>query len=185
MIILINNIKNWLSQNPGLVQFIQFIAPIIISLLSIRFIKNKRREPILILDIKSIKEYSQNKQQEIKAEGYLIADSNYFLQIRNEGYDVALNVYVESDNFKIVKYQNHQIGLQDELAIKIVRKSNDETKSLKELNGEILKIYCETIGGIGFYFKYQIIDMGEKRVRFISKGYGKIKQNKGNFRIDN
>ncbi len=180
----IEEIKNWFSQNPGLVQFIQFIAPIIISLLSIRFIKNKRREPVLILDVKSIKEYSQNKQQKIKENGYLIADSNYFLQIRNEGDDIALNTYVESDNFKIVKYQNHQIGLQDELSIEIVKKSDNEIKNLKELNGGVLKIYCETIEGIGFYFKYQIIDIEEKRVRFMSKGYGKIKQNKGNFRLD-
>ncbi len=100
MIIEIDNIKNWLSQNPGLVQFIQFISPIIISLLSIRFIKSKKREPILILDIKSIKEYSQDKQQKVKQGGYLIADSNYFLQIRNEGDNVALNIYIESNNFK-------------------------------------------------------------------------------------
>ena len=180
----IEQIKNWLRQNPGLIQVIQFFSPIIISLLSIRFIKNKRREPILILDVKSIKEYSQNKQQKIKEDDYLIADSDYFLQIRNEGDDVALNIYVESDNFKIAKYQNHQIGLQDELSIKIVKKPNDEIKNLKELNGGILKIYCETIGGIGFYFKYQIIDIREKRVRFMSKGYGKTKENKGNFRID-
>jgi len=181
----IEQIKNWLSQNPGLIQVIQFFSPIIISLLSIRFIKNKRREPVLILDVKSIKEYSQNKQQKIKEDNYLIADFNYFLQIRNEGDDVALNIYVKSDNFKIVKYQNHQIGLQDELSIKIVKKSNDGIKNLKELNGEIFKIYCETIGGIGFYFKYQIIDIKEKRVRFISKGYGKTQENKGNFRLDN
>ncbi len=184
MIIQINNIKDWLSQNPGLVQVIQFFSPIIISLLSIRFIKNKKREPILILDIKGIKEYSRDKQQKIRQDGYLIADSNYFLQIRNEGDNVALNIYVESNNFKIAKYQNHQIGLQDELFIKIVEKSDDEIKNPKELNGEILKIYCETIGGIGFYFKYQVIDIKEKRVRFISKGYGKTKENKGNFRID-
>ena len=184
MIIEIDNIKNWLSQNPGLVQFIQFVSPIIISLLSIRFIKNKKREPILILDIKSTKEYSQDKQKKVKQGGYLIADSNYFLQIRNEGDNVALNIYIESNNFKIVKYQNNQIGLQDEFFIKIVEKSGDEIRNLKELNGEILKIYCETIGGIGFYFKYQIIDIKEKKVRFISKGYGKNKQNKGNFRID-
>ena len=82
------------------------------------------------------------------------------------------------------KYQNNQIGLQDELCIKIVKKPNDEIKNLKELNGGILKIYCETIGGIGFYFKYQIIDIREKRVRFVSKGYGKTQQNKGNFRLD-
>ncbi len=181
----IEQIKNWLSQNPGLIQVIQFFSPIIISLLSIRFIKNKRCEPVLILDVKSIKEFSHSKQQKIKDEGYLIADSNYFLQICNEGDDVALNIYVESDNFKIAKYQNHQIGLQDELSIKIVKKPNDEIKNLKELNGEILKIYCETIGGIGFYFKYQIIDIREKRVRFISKGYGKTQENKGNFRLDN
>ena len=182
----IEEIKDWFSQNPGLVQFIQFIAPIVISLLSIRFIKNKRREPVLILDIKDIKEYSKNKQEKIKENGYLIADSDYFLQIRNEGNDVALNTYIESDNFKIVKYQNHQISLQEELSIEIVKKpNNDEIENLKELNGGILKIYCETIEGIGFYFKYQIIDIREKRVRFMSKGYGKIKQNKGNFRIDN
>ncbi len=180
----IEGIKDWFSQNPGLVQFIQFMAPIIISLLSIRFIKNKRREPVLILDIKSIKEYSKNKQEKIKENGYLIADSDYFLQIRNEGNDVALNTYIESDNFKIVKYQNHQIGLQEELSIEIVKKPNDEIENPKELNGGILKIYCETIGGIGFYFKYQIIDIREKRVRFISKGYGKAQQNKGNFHID-
>ena len=65
-----------------------------------------------------------------------------------------------------------------------MKKSDNEIKNLKELNGEILKIYCETIGGIGFYFKYQIIDIKEKKVRFISKGYGKTKENKGNFRID-
>ena len=181
----IEQIKNWLRQNPGLIQVIQFFSPIIISLLSIRFIKNKRREPILILDVKSIKEYSQNKQQKIKEDDYLIADSDYFLQIRNEGDDVALNIYVESDNFKIAKYQNHQIGLQDELSIKIVKKPNDEIKNLKELNGGILKIYCETIGGIGFYFKYQIIDIMEQRVRFMLKGYGKTQENKGNFRLGN
>jgi len=180
----IEQIKNWLSQNPGSIQVIQFFLPIIISLLSIRFIKNKRRGPILILDIKSTKEYSRDKQQKIRQDGYLIADSNYFLQIRNEGDNVALNIYIESDNFKIIKYQNHQIGLQDELFIKIVEKSDNEIKNLKELNGEILKNYCETIGGIGFYFKYQIIDIREKRVRFISKGYGKTKETKGNFCID-
>lgn len=180
----IEQIKNWLSQNPGLIQIIQFFAPIIISLLSIRFIKNKRQGPILILDIKSIKEYSRDKQQKIKQDSYLIADSDYFLQIRNEGDDVALNVYAESDNFKIVKYQNHQIGLQEELFIKIVKKPDDEIKNLKELNGEIIKIYCETLKGIGFYFKYQIIDIKEKRVRFISKGYGKTEESKSNFRID-
>jgi len=180
----IEQIKNWLSQNPGLIQVIQFFLPIIISLLSIRFIKNRRLEPILILDIKNIKEYSRDKQQKIRQDGYLITDSNYFLEICNEGDNVALNIYVESNNFKIVKYQNHQIGLQDELFIKIVKKSDNEIKNLKELNGEILKIYCETIGGIGFYFKYQIIDIKEKKVRFISKGYGKTKENKGNFRID-
>jgi len=184
MIIEINNIKNWLSQNPGLIQVIQFFAPIIISLLSIRFIKNKRYEPVLILDVKSIKEYSQNKQEKIKEDDCLIAGSDYFLQIRNEGDDIALNVYIESDNFKIIKYQNNQIGLQEEIFIKIIKKPNDEIKNLKELNGGILKIYCETIGGIGFYFKYQIIDIREKRVRFVSKGYGKTQQNKGNFRLD-
>lgn len=167
-----------------MVQFIQFIVPITISLLSIKFIKTKKREPILILDIKNIKEFSRNQRQKIKDEEYLIADSDYILQIRNEGDDVALNTYVESDNFKIVKCQNHQIGIQEEQFIKIVKKPDDEIKSLRELNGAIVKIYCETIGGIGFYFKYQIIDIREKRVRFMSKGYGKIKQNKGNFRID-
>ena len=125
----IEGIKDWFSQNPGLVQFIQFIVPITISLLSIRFIKIKKREPILILDVKNIKEYHQNKQQKIKDEGYLIADSDYVLQIRNEGDNVALNVYVESDNFKIIKYQNHQIGLQEEQFIKIVKKSNDKIKN--------------------------------------------------------
>lgn len=165
-------------------QFIQFIVPITISLLSIKFIKTKKREPILILDIKNIKEFSRNQRQKIKDEEYLIADSDYILQIRNECDDVALNTYVESDNFKIVKCQNHQIGIQEEQFIKIVKKPDDEIKSLRELNGVIVKIYCETIGGIGFYFKYQIIDIREKRVRFMSKGYGKIKQNKGNFRID-
>ncbi len=182
----IQQIKNWFSQNPGLIQVIQFFSPIIIALLSIRFIKNKKVEPILILDVKSIKEYPQNKQEKIKQGDYLIADSDYFLQIRNEGDAVALNVYVESDNFKIVKYQNHQIGLQDELSIKIVKKKpEDEIKNLKELNGEILKIYCETITGIGFYFKYQIIDIMEQRVRFMLKGYGKTQENKGNFRLGN
>ena len=180
----IEEIKNWFSQSPGLVQFIQFIAPIIISLLSIRFIKNKRREPILILDVKNIKEFSRNERQKIKDEGYLIANSDYILQIRNEGDSVALNTYIESDNFKIVKYQNHQIGIQEEQFIKIVKKSDDEIKNLRELNGEIIKIYCETLKGIGFYFKYQIIDIKEKRVRFISKGYGKTEESKGNFRID-
>lgn len=165
-------------------QFIQFIVPITISLLSIKFIKTKKREPILILDIKNIKEFSRNQRQKIKDEEYLIADSDYILQIRNEGDDVALNTYIESDNFKIVKCQNHQIGIQEEQFIKIVKKPDDEIKSLRELNGAIVKIYCETIEGTGFYFKYQIIDIKEKRVRFMSKGYGKIKQNKGNFRID-
>ncbi len=181
----IEEIKNWFGQNPGLVQFIQFIVPIIISLLSIRFIKTKKREPILILDVKNIKEFSRNQRQKIRNEEYLIADSDYVLQIRNEGDNVALNVHVESDNFKIIKYQNHQIGLQEEQFIKIVKKSNDKIKNLKELNGEIVKIYCETLKGTGFYFKYQIIDSKEKRVRFISKGYGKIQQNKDNFRLDN
>jgi hypothetical protein len=180
----IEEIKNWFSQNPGLVQFIQFIVPITISLLSIKYIKTKKREPILILDIKNIKEFSRNQRQKIKNEGYLIADSDYILQIRNEGDGVALNTYVESDNFKIVKCQNHQIGIQEEQFIKIVKKPNDEIKSLRELNGEIVKIYCETLKGTGFYFKYQIIDIKEKRVRFISKGYGKTEKSKGNFHID-
>ena len=180
----IEEIKNWFSQNPGLVQFIQFIVPITISLLSIKYIKTKKREPILILDIKNIKEFSRNQRQKIKNEEYLIAGSDYILQIRNEGDGVALNTYVESDNFKIVKCQNHQIGIQEEQFIKIVKKPNDEIKSLRELNGEIVKIYCETLKGTGFYFKYQIIDIKEKRVRFISKGYGKIEKSKGNFHID-
>ena len=162
----IEEIKNWFSQNPGIMQFIQFIVPITISLLSIKFIKTKKREPILILDIKNIKEFSRNKRQKIKDEEYLIADSDYILQIRNEGDGVALNTYVKSDNFKVVKCQNHQIGIQEEQFIKIV------------------KIYCETLKGIGFYFKYKIIDIKEKRVRFISKGYGKTEESKGNFRID-
>jgi len=180
----IEEIKNWFSQNPGIMQFIQFIVPITISLLSIKFIKTKKREPILILDIKNIKEFSRNKRQKIKDEEYLIADSDYILQIRNEGDGVALNTYVKSDNFKVVKCQNHQIGIQEEQFIKIVKKPNGEIKSLRELNGEIVKIYCETLKGIGFYFKYQIIDIKEKRVRFISKGYGKTEESKGNFRID-
>jgi len=180
----IEEIKDWFSQNPGLVQFIQFIVPITISLLSIKFIKTKKREPILILDIKNIKEFSRNKRQKIKDEKYLIADSDYILQIRNEGDGVALNTYVESNNFKIVKCQNHQIGIQEEQFIKIIKKPDDEIKSLRELNGEIIKIYCETLSGIGFYFKYQIIDIKEKRVRFISKGYGKTERSRGNFRID-
>ncbi len=184
MTIFISFIRDWINQNPELIQVIQFFAPIMISLLSIRFIKNKRREPILILDLKNIKEFSRNQRQKIKDEEYLIADSDYILQIRNEGDGVALNTYFESDNFKVVKCQNHQIGIQEEQFIKIVKKPNDEIKSLRELNGEIIKIYCETLKGTGFYFKYQIIDVKEKRVRFISKGYGKTKKNRGNFRID-
>ena len=180
----IEEIKNWFSQNPGLVQFIQFIVPITVSLLSIKFIKIKKREPILILDIKNIKEFSRNQRQKIRDQGYLIANSDYILQVRNEGDSVALNTYVESNNFKIVKCENNQIGVQEEQFIKIVEKSDDEIKNLKELNGEILKIYCETLKGTGLYFKYQIIDIREKRVRFMSKGYGKTEENKGNFRID-
>lgn len=180
----IEEIKNWFGQNPGVVQFIQFIVPITISLLSIKYIKIKKREPILILDIKNIKEFSRNQRQKIKDEEYLIANSDYILQIRNEGDGVALNTYVESDNFKVVKCQNYQIGIQEEQFIKIVKKPDDEIKSLGELNGEIVKIYCETLKGIGFYFKYQIIDMKDKRVRFLSKGYGKTEESKGNFHID-
>jgi len=167
----IEEIKNWFNQNPGLVQFIQFIVPITVSLLSIKYIKTKKREPILILDIKNIKEFSRNQRQKIRDQGYLIADSGYILQVRNEGDGVALNTYVESNNFKIVKCENNQIGIQEEQFIKIVEKSDDEIKNLKELNG-------------GLYFKYQIIDIKEKRVRFMSKGYGKTEENKGNFRID-
>jgi len=175
---IMNEIKNWLIQNLGTVQFLQFIIPIVISLLSIRFIKTKSRGPVLILDIKNIKEYPEDKQQKIKEGDYLITHRGYFLQIRNEGDSVALNVQVDSDNFKIVKYQSHQIGfgLQDEQLIKIVKKPNDEIKNLNELNREILKIYCETLEGTGFYFKYEIVNMEQKKVRFVSKGHGKMRQ---------
>ena len=172
---IMNEIKNWLIQNLGTVQFLQFIIPIVISLLSIRFIQTKRRGPVLILDIKNIKEYPEDRQQKIKKEDYSITYRSYLLQIRNEGDSVALNVQIDSDNFKIVKYQNHQIGLQDEQFIKIVKKSNDEIEDINELNGEILKIYCETLEGAGFYFKYEIVNMEQKKVRFVSKGYGKIR----------
>lgn len=173
-----NEIKNWLIQNLGTVQFLQFIIPIVISLLSIRFIKTKSRGPVLILDIRDIKEYSEDKRKEIKEGDYLITDRGYLLQVRNEGDSIALNMQIESDNFKMVQCQSYQIGfgINDEKLIRIIKKPGKEIKDLSELNGEIFEIYCETLERKGFYFKYEIVNMRNKKVRFISKGHGKMRQ---------
>lgn len=179
-----NNIKSWIGNNAGLVQVIQFFTPILISLLSLRFIKNKRPEPVLILDIKNADDYDLNQRQKIEEDGYFLGNSGYFLRIRNEGNDIALNVYAESDQFEIIQYENNQVGLQDEISLKIVRKKGDPVGSPKEMDGSIFKLYCETVSGNGFHFKYQIIDTQEQKVRFLDKGHGKNAQNKGNFRLD-
>ena len=188
-----NNFQVWLMDNVGTIQFLQFMVPFLVSLISIRFIKTKNKGPVLVLDIKNIKDYPKEKKEQIQKENYLInepgynleiqndylvADKGYLLQIRNEGDSIALNIHVDSKNFTMIKCESHQIGfgIHDEKIIKIIKKSNEEIKDIKELDGEVFKIYCETLEGEGFYFEYEIVDAKEKKVRFISKKRGKFRE---------
>lgn len=189
----LSNLEAWLMENIGTIQFLQFMVPLLVSLISIRFIKVKNRGPVLVLDIKHIKDYSDEKKEQIQKDNYLIpeqgyklgiqndqliTDKGYVLQIRNEGDSVALNIHVDSENFTMFKCESHQVGfgVHDENIIKIIKKSNEEIKDIRDLNGEIFKIYCETIEGEGFYFEYEVIDAKEKKVRFISKKRGKFRK---------
>ena len=192
---ILNSFQIWLKENIGTIQFLQFMVPLLVSLISIRFIKVRNKGPVLVLDIKHIKDYSEEKKEQIQKENYLIADqgynpqiqddhltttSRYVLQIRNEGDSIALNIHVDSENFTMFKCESHQIGfgIHDEKIIKIIKKSNEEIKDIRDLNGEIFKIYCETLEGEGFYFEYEVIDAKEKKVRFVSKKRGKFRDKK-------
>ena len=52
---------------------------------------------------------------------------------------------------------------------------NEFREVLKELNGEIFRISCESEIGTGRYcFDYKIIDIENRKVEFIKKQYFKI-----------
>jgi hypothetical protein len=190
---ILSNLEAWFMENIGTIQFLQFMVPLLISLISIRFIKTKSKGPVLVLDIKHIKDYPEEEKEKIQKENYLITeqgynlqiqndrliiDKGYLLQIRNEGDSVALNIHVDSKNFTMVKCESHQIGFgaHDEKIIKIIKKSNEEIKDIKELDSEIFKIYGETLEGEGFYFEHEVVDAKEKKVRFLSKKRGKFRE---------
>ncbi len=146
--------------------------------------QESKEGPFINLYIRNVKDYEEEKQRKIKDEGYLITHivekvwlnrrykaiepSDYFLRLRNQGNGIALNVRVKSNKFKVDKYQINQLAPSgDEQSIKIVRKSNNKIRDLKELNGEVLKIYCNSEDGKEYVFKWKIIDIRQQRVKFI------------------
>jgi len=142
------------------------------------------KNPFIVLYVRNVKNYPKRKQK-IKDDGYLIThtikkttngntyeaieSSDYFLRLRNEGEEVALNVKMESNNFIIQKYQSKQISLSDEQSVKVVKKPNNKIRSLKELEGEIFTICCDSQAGKHFCFKYKINNIENEDINFLGK----------------
>lgn len=143
------------------------------------------QKPFINLYIRNVKDYNEEKQRKIKDEGYLITHivekvwlntykaiepSDYFLRLRNQGNGIALNVNIESDKFKVDKYQSNQLApFGDEQSIRIIRKPNNKIRDLKELSGKVLKISCNSEDGRDYVFKWKIIDIQQQKVEFIKK----------------
>lgn len=97
-----------------------------------------------------------------------IRPSPFYVALRSMGNGPAFNVTVESDNFKVEKYQTQFFApKKDEHAVKIIKKPNDKIRDLTELNGEIFTIKCESVLGKGYEYKYRIVDIDERTVEFL------------------
>lgn len=97
-----------------------------------------------------------------------IKPSSFYGALRSVGNGPAFNVTMESNNFKVEKYQTQFFApKKDEHAIKIIKKPNDKIRDLTELNGEIFIIKCESVFGRRYEYKYKIVDINERTVEFL------------------
>lgn len=160
LIILYYTKETWLLRKESQKQTELSIAPIMS--LHVRYINGVKNEQ----ERKSIREkYSITHQVETG-----IVPSEYYLALRNMGQGPALNVEVESDNFKVLRYQTQIFAAEpnaDEHAIKIVKKPDNKIRSLGEVNGEEFVIKCKSISGKSYKYKYRISDLTTRSVEFV------------------
>lgn len=98
-----------------------------------------------------------------------IVPSNYYLALRNMGNGAAFNVTLESNCFKVQKYQAQFFAPgKDEHAVKVVKKPNDKIRALTELNGEIFTIKSKSVLGKKYEYRYRIVDIDERAVEFLN-----------------
>lgn len=144
---------------------------------------NLQQMPIIILYIRDIQDYMDNKadydeQQKIrrKREDFLIrirtesSKSNYFLALRNVGNGTAFNIEVKSNLFEVVGYQSRFIAPKgDEQAFSICQKGNKKIESWDTFNQSEFTVRCKDVSGAIHTYHYRVIDLREKKIKFIKK----------------
>jgi len=158
--------------------FITFIALIWYAWETKR-IREISQEPILLLYIRNIKDYKEEKQKQqeeyiigsgrgdMQKAMFLHTSDNYLLRMRNVGSGAAFNVKVGNKNYEVEKYQAQFFAPHsDEQSIKLISKNN-KPWGAEVLNEEILEITCESINKKKYKFKYKIVDLEKQQIEFI------------------
>ncbi len=112
----------------------------------------------------AIKQYAVTQQTD-----NAIVPSPFYFALRSMGSGAAFNVRVESDDFKVEKYQTQFFAPhKDEHAVKIIRKPNDKIRDILTLNNSIFTISCSSVDGKVYEYKYKIVDISNRKVEFLN-----------------
>jgi len=123
--------------------------------------------PIMLMFIRKIAD--NPRQEQTLRNKFLIhinaeQKSNFFITLRNTGNGTAFNVKMESDKFEIVDYKTRFYAPhKDEHPIKISPKNN-----LGDLNNSKVTISCDDYLGKERKFEYQIIDVKDRRIKYVN-----------------
>ena len=138
--------------------------------------------PVLVLYIRDIRESMNNpavfhEQEEARRKfgDHLIrtiADgeaSNYYLSVRNVGNGPAFNLEVECQNLIATNYQSSFIAPTKDEQRFLISDRRGVFTSLADLNNKNIDIKCLDMKGASYIFKYKIVNLEQKQVKFIEK----------------
>ena len=159
-------------------------------------IREIEQEPIFIMYIRNINDYSKDKDRQEKQREYCIKTATgnlakefdkysgeglncvkefdkYLIRIRNVGKGPAFNVEVRDENlnFKIEKYQSQFFAPEpkgDEQSIKIIKKDGDAIKGdYSEFKKAVFEISCENTNKKEYKFRYKIVDIEKQEIKYL------------------
>ncbi len=136
--------------------------------------------PILVLYIRDKRDYMDNnadydQQQAVnrKFSDFLICTSaetegsNYFFSVRNVGSGPAFNLEVSGQDILATNYQSSFIAPTKDEQKFLISKQEGVFDSLSDLNAKVIDVKCLGMKGTSYDFKYEIINIEEKKVKFI------------------
>ncbi len=151
------------------------------------------QKPFPMMYIRDINDYSEEKKQEqweycietastdiakkfdegggFASGGFEKELKKYIIRIRNVGKGPLLNLKVNSENFKIEKYQSQFFAPEpkgDEQSIKIIKKDGTEISGdYSELNSAIFEISYDNVNRKNYKSKYRIINVEKKEIDYL------------------